>query len=356
MLFTQATADDEAEIRRMLRENPMLGRIPVSFEREPDGLGGPHLTGERRCIILARDHADGPAVGLCERIVRPGFIDGEKRMLPYLGALRISQSHRRRIAILRGGFAALRDVKRSDEWPVALTSIADDNAPARRLLTAGVAGLPTYRRVGGFVTLIVRPQRSARIRGIREIEPDGYSELAKFLDEQMRGRQFSTRWSVENLRSLEGATYLVTHDGTELIGCVSLWDQRPFRQTVVHGYPGLLSAVRPAINFVGAAFGSPRLPRPGTAVRQAFLSHLAAKDDDPEIALNLVMAALDLAARRGLDAAVIGVPADHAWRKVIERQFRNMQYATTLYGVSWPDTAQSALSRDAHVFPEVGLL
>lgn len=330
--------------------------MPVSFEREPDGLGGPELNDERRCIILARDQTDGPAIGLCERVVRRGFLDGKERMLPYLGALRIARSHRRRIAIIRGGFAALRDVEQPDEWSVALTSIADDNAPAQRLLTTGIAGLPIYRPIGRFASLIMRPRR-IRATGVRELGPGQFAELTSFLESRLRERQFSTRWTVEDLRNLPGATFLAAREGGELVGCVSLWDQQSFRQTVIHNYPWWLRAIRPTINFAGGPIGLPRLPRPGAAMRQAFLSHLVTRDDDPGIALRLVASALDLAALRGLETAVVGVPADHPWKSAIERRYRTLEFRTTLYGVSWPDPDVPRLpSTDRPVFPEIGLL
>lgn len=356
MLFTQATAEDEAEIRRLLRENPVPGRMPVSFEREPNGFAGPQLAGARRCFVLAREEANGPAIGLCERIVRSGFVDGEERLIAYLGALRVAESHRRRIAIIKGGFRALRNVERPDEWPVALTSIADDNIGAKRLLTKGISGLPTYRPIGGLVSMVMRP-RKVSTNAARELSPAQYPELSAFLEREMRWRQFSTRWTVDDLRGLTGATFLGIIKGGELMGCVSLWDQREYRQTVIHNYSPLLGAVRPMLNVLGGLIGSPQLPPPGAVLRQAFVSHLASRGSDPGIALDLVTSALDLAARRGVAAAILGVPAGHPWRTYFERRFRSIQYRTTLYGVFWQESAQARLpSARTHIFPEIALL
>ena len=159
--FALAGPDDEAEIRRMLRENPLGGGWRISLEREPNAFGGPHLPGERQQFVLARDTASGEVIGLCERLVRPAFVGGQECLLPYIGALRIAGRHRHRIAILRGGFAMLRSVEREDECSFALTSIAADNSVAQRLLTAGIAGLPTYCPAGEYVTLMMRAKPSA---------------------------------------------------------------------------------------------------------------------------------------------------------------------------------------------------
>src|SRR5262245_21827956 len=172
--FDVATLADEAEVRRLLRENPVGGRYAMSMEREPDGLAGTGLPEERRTIILARDDKTGAAIGLCERVVRPVYVDGERRMLPYIGALRIAASHRHRVSILKGGSRAVREHgARADELACALTSIASDDARARRILTAGLADLPTYKRISDYVTFVFRPRRRRPAEGIvRAIDAD----------------------------------------------------------------------------------------------------------------------------------------------------------------------------------------
>ena len=63
------------------------------------------------------------------------------------------------------------------------------------------------------------------------------------------------------------------------------------------GYPGLIGAVRPLANRVGALFGWPDLPPVGSPIRQVMLSHLAVADDSPEVFAALLDAALSEAAR-----------------------------------------------------------
>ena len=43
--FAVATRDDDAAIRRLLRENPMRGAVSVGFEREPDYFRGGEIAG-----------------------------------------------------------------------------------------------------------------------------------------------------------------------------------------------------------------------------------------------------------------------------------------------------------------------
>ena len=60
--FERAGAAQEHEVRAILRDVPLGGDWSIALTREPDGLGGLHLPGERQDIILARDSATGAAV------------------------------------------------------------------------------------------------------------------------------------------------------------------------------------------------------------------------------------------------------------------------------------------------------
>lgn len=344
--FAVAGPADEADIRRLLRDNPLGGRYGLSLEREPDAFAGHAGT-----YILARYH--GEAIGLCERVVHPVFVDGQERRLPYLGALRVAPSHRHRLPVLRGGFAALRGLERPDELPFALTAITADNTPAHRLLTAGLPGLPLYQPLTDYATLALRPRRMALAADIAAADATDLPELAAFLHRVNAGHPFAPVWKEKDLRNL-GAEHLLISRGTAGIrGCLAVWDQRAVRQVVVRRYPPLLGRLRPLVNLAAPLIGLPRLPAPGEAIRQAILSAVAVEKDDPAVLLALVAAALDQAARRGLEAVLFGCAAAHPWREVLRRRYRALEYRTTLFLVHWPEAVPvpSGLPR-----PDPGLL
>lgn len=353
--FALAGRDDEGEIRRLLRENPMGEGWRISLEREPDGFGGPHWPVERRQFVLARD--GGMAVGLCERVVRPAFVDGAERWLPYLGALRVAQSHRHRIAVLKGGFAALRSVEQTDECPFALTSIAADNAPARRVLTAGIAGLPLYRPAGRYVTRMMRTKRGGTHPGIAIAEPDRLPAIAAFLREQAAHRQFAPAWTAEALAAQAGLTLLVQQDGDAIGGVIGVWDQRATRQAVLRGLPAEMAGLRVLANLSAPLHGLPPIPAVGESIEQVFLTALATRGDDPTIALALVAGGIDHAARAGVAVATIGLPDPHPWLAPLRARFRAIEYATELFFVHWPEAAAQVDALDGGpVFPDVALL
>jgi len=57
--FELATPADDAEVRRLLRENPMPGRVSISLEREPDAGLAAEVESDVHHTVVARDPATG---------------------------------------------------------------------------------------------------------------------------------------------------------------------------------------------------------------------------------------------------------------------------------------------------------
>ncbi|HEY3146900.1 MAG TPA: hypothetical protein VGJ75_11135 [Dongiaceae bacterium] len=150
-----AVPSDDADLRALLRSNPMGGWVQVATQREPSYFAA-LATDEEHQAIIAHDAATGGAIGMCARTVRPAYIDGEIRSLGYIGELRIAPGHRHRFHIIRQGFETLRqELHEQARTPFYLTAIIADNAPARRLLESDLPGKPSYRPVAGCTTLAI---------------------------------------------------------------------------------------------------------------------------------------------------------------------------------------------------------
>ena len=363
LVFALANASDDADVRRMLRENALGGRIALTLEREPNAFSADFGLAAAHAVIIARDRASGVAIGLCERVVRRAYIDGAVQALPYLGALRVAPSHRHRIGVLRGGFEALELLaRRPVDLPFALTSITADNALAKRLLTRGLPRLPHYHPVGAFSTFALRSRRNAVASTIAAATAADLPDIAAFLQRQNARFQFAQVWSATGLRALAAADlepghFLVARRAGEIRGCLAVWDQRAFRQAVVRRYPPWMQRLRPLLNAVAPFAGTVSLPAVGEPIAQAVLSHLAVADDDRQVFLDLVAAGLDQAARRGLGAASIGFATERGLRGALLQRYRAIEYRTSLYLVHWPEAAASVSQMRAGLpHPELGLL
>lgn len=356
--FERAGPAQEHEVRAILREVALGGEWSIALAREPDGFGGPHLPGERQDMIIAREPANGAAVGLCERVVRPSFVGGRVVDLPYLGALRIVPSHRHRIAILRGGFEALREhCEQPGDFPAALTSITTDNGPARRVLTAGLRGLPHYAPLCDFSTFALRPRRSTPDPAIAPAGEADFAPLATFLAEQLVRRDCAPVWTAEALRTVPGLRVLVLREGAAITGCIALWDQRSHRQALLIDCPRWLRQWHAPANLAFRIARLPAVPEVGRAIDQVFLSIAATLGDCPHRFIRLVRTGLSEARRLGVGAVMAGVPSAHPWRAALRSAMRAIEYRTSLFAAAWPGNEDFIRQiNPERVFPEIGLL
>ncbi len=361
MIVDLAKPEDDPEIRRLLRDNPMDGAIRVSLEREPNAFLAAAVEGEPHHTVVARDPVTGRIVGMGTRAVWNAFVNGQPCRLGYLSQLRVDREARGRRHLLAAGYAALRDLRGPDELPFDITSIIADNETARRLLGRGVPGLPAYRELSGFVTLVlpaVRPsRRAARTPGtlIEPGRPDLLAEIAGCISRNRRRYQAAPFFSAEELSSPERSRGLAPEDFRvvlregRVIGCLALWDQTGFKQVVVRGYAPQLARWRPWINRIPRSLGVPRLPDPGEALPHATISHVAVDDDDSGIFQALVESAHAEACARRHAYVVIGLAAGHPWLPWLERRFRPRRYESMLYTVDWDGGAEPLDGRRAHV-------
>ncbi len=328
-----ATADDDAGLRRLLRETPMQGRARVSLEREPDFFEAARQESLRHDTVVIRDRQTGRLEAMGSRAVRELFVNGQPQRAGYLTQLRIHPERRRySVHLLRLGFEQLRRAHADDEAAFDFTAIVAGNEVARRILEAGLEGLPRYRRLEEFVSFLL-PARSRPGAGRSGIQVAAGSSalvpgILACLERFGRRHQFASRWTAENLLSPE--SFYVVCAGGRVAGCLALWDQRAYKQVVVHGYERTLERWRRVLNVFGAA-----LPPTGSTLAYAHISHVAIDDDDPRVFAALLAAVTQDAGRAGLDHLAIGFAARHPLAEVVRRSWRTREYASTLYVVQW---------------------
>ena len=140
--------------------------------------------------------------------------------------------------------------------------------------------MPAYELVGDFVTVLIPVRRRFPALPAQESDPVDLNEMADFMAGQAPGRQFAPRWTANDLSALSAFNlntddFCVVREDGRIIACAALWDQRAFKQTVIHGYAPWLRMTRPLINIAARLAGTPRLPGIGSTVAHTFVSHLA---------------------------------------------------------------------------------
>ncbi|MGZ3439457.1 MAG: GNAT family N-acetyltransferase [Polyangia bacterium] len=342
-----ASAADEPGLRALLRAVPMAGAISMGFERDPDFFCAATIEGDRHETLVLRDLESGRVVGLGSRSVRDAWINGERGRLGYLSQLRIDPAYRGG-GLLQAGFAKMLELHRAGDAPFYVTTIIADNQIARRALEKDRPGKPRYQPWAQLVTLALllgRRRRVPRLPGV-ELRPATAAELpqlVELLERNQRRFQLAPAWTAADLtdgercRGLRIEDFLVAVRDGRLVGCLAIWDQQAFKQSVVRGYRGPLRIARPAYNRLAPLVRLPTLPAPGEPVRQAYLSHFAVDGDDAGLGAALVALACDRMARSGLAYLTLGLCEGHPLLQPLRRRFLHIAYRAIVYVCYYPD-------------------
>ena len=354
MQFELAGSADDMEVRRLLRENTMKGEIQLTFEREPNSFLAASVEGDICDIVIARHGGSDRLVGLGSRAVMNAYVNGREARIGYLGQLRIDRTHGGTFRVLKRGFAKVRDLHEDGETPFYITTVVSDNHPARRVLEAGLEGLPRYEPIATLVTLTipVTGRRRLTTGGVRRGDEECLDGIAKCLARNGRSHQFTPVWSCTDLLSSERTRGLRLRDfqlatrGGEVVGCLACWDQRDFKQIVIRGYGRRLTCAKPFINLASPLLGTPRLPPPGKELQMAFISHVAVDSSDSDVFLALLNAAYYDARQRRLDYLTLGFTVDNPLLDVVRKAYSCRQYRSIVYVVYWEDGEKAVRSLD----------
>lgn len=365
--FELATPADDADLRQVLADTPMAGRISVAFRREPSYFDAGVVDGRFRQVVAARDLGTGRIIGFGSRSVAERYVNGRPEGIGYLSNLRLHEKHRNGSLVARG-YAYFRRLHSDGRARLYLTTIAEDNEAAIDMLTCRRAGLPAYHFAGRYHTIaLARSQGANRARNdksiaIRPAEAvDVPMALGLWNNVGVR-RQFFPCYTSEDFFSSNGAfrglnaeDLLLAFRHGELIGTMASWDQSAFRQTVINGYSAALRLLRPLYNQWASWRGEPKLPKPGQRIRYRSAALFVVADDNLECARALLDAALKRQPQSS-DYLLLGLHEFDPLLSVLRDQPARW-YTTRLYYVCWEDGEELRQSLDGRTpYLELGSL
>lgn len=359
-----ATADDDAEVRALLRRSVIPGAVRVAFTREPDYFLGEGLAGSSDVTIVARRGGVLVAVGRCSVLTL--FVNGRPQRVGYLGELRMAPGTPASPRLLRDGYAFLAEL--TDGWGVEryVTSIADDNDRARRVLAhGGRFGLPAYRPIARLVTLVAPVTRRASVgasspTNAPAIDHAPESELTEFLQSQAKGVQLGLcwdrgQWEALSQHGLSSDAFSAVRRHGRVVATGAVWDQRAFRQTVIDGYSSAMRVARPFINAIMTLRSLPPLPAPGE--RLAMGAVCGATVTDPNDWTVLWQELNQSASASGLLWLAVVRDVRDPDLALLRRTLAAREYRTTLFDVALSGRPHGDADWDGRLFrPEVGLL
>jgi hypothetical protein len=290
--ITLAERDDDAELRSLLRDNPMNGSMQVTFEREPDFFAACAIRGSFHQVGVGRELESGHIVGLGTRSVAEAFVNGRPASFGWLSDLRLAPAYRGGTLVARG-YRFLRQLHGDGRAKLYGTVIFHDNQTALRTIATARAGLPVYNDLGimrcpGINLRRRKPVITANcetIRGRRELLP----EIVDCLNRNNARKQFAPVHDVETFihgnrwKDFQLSDFYVARRNDKVIGVVGRWDQTAFKQTRVISYGKRLRWMVPAANAVQSLLGAPAFPEAGQYVPFFYVSFIAVDQDDAEV-------------------------------------------------------------------------
>ena len=321
-----AEVRDDDTLRTMLRGNPMPSWVSMSIEREPSIFAGLNRFGSEKVAIA---HEGKSPVGMYMCAAHPLHINGNQRSLGYLGALRVNPTFRHRLRVLRAGFDSIRTLSGMASSSTWYTSIAADNLPARRLLEAGIGGLPRYEPMGELVTLALPRSRGRRLGLWQRVAREELGAACENHNRIAARYQLSPSLNPESAAA-SGAHFYAHHAHGQMAGNMALWDQREYKQVVARAYRPPLPWLLPLYNAWAKLAHRVELPRAGAALDLTFLAFLTPGTEDPDTVIPLVQDALALCPSRTLS---FGLHASHQALPALLKAFRPLTYRTIIYSV-----------------------
>ena len=365
--FELARPQDDDDLRALFAATPMDGDVQVRLEHDPAVLRQ-HARGDRlQQTIVCRDRLDGRVIGAGSRHVSRRYVNGRLRPVGYLGGLRCLPEHRSRGLVARG-YGFLKELHQDHRADFYLTTIAADNASAERVLTGGRAGLPDYRRIGRFCTLLCPPRRH-RIRPrrdqaeIQEAEAGDLPAIARLVQHSGPDRQFFPDYRAGDFQDSAGTFHglplekiLVARRGGRLVGLLASWDQSSFRRAVIAGYTAPWNWLRPAWNAWASLCRRPRMPAVGEPLDYLTAACPLVANSEPGLFAELLDTALDRQLPNRSTSLTLGL-AENDPLLDVARKRRWREYVTNIFLVSWPDTRPDLPTLDHRpLYLELGCL
>jgi len=345
-----AAPEDDGDILKLLRDNPVPGNIAISYERSPSYFHGCGVMGDFQQTVLVRQRSDGRLAGLGCRAIKRLYVNGVATDVGYLGQLRVDHGFQGR-RLVSAGFRYLRNLDRDGRTDGYITTILEGNPVAEAVLVRRPGtSLPLYRQIDRLHTLAitVRPYRPNLRSGIEigNASPGDLKDIIRFYRCHGPERQFfpvleeaDFKPGSQRIRDLRIGDLLVARKGGRICGVSGLWDQSSYKQPVVRGYSGALCWGRHPYNLYARCRGEQPLPASGQVISLAYAAFTCVAGNDPAIYDRLLRALCSLAAERGYGRLLAG-HTEHDPLLAVARRYAHIPYVSRLYTACWKEESR----------------
>lgn len=345
-IFQLANENDEAELREILKNNPIDGEISIVFKRDPNYFYATQIGNRFNQVMIVKNRRIDKIVGLGNRAIYPAYVNGKICHLGYLSNLRLDNNYRNSLLLSRG-YQYLKSLHQDKKTPIYITTIIEDNKFANNLLTSQRAGLPIYHNFGIYHTIAISLSgKKIKKKGNFEIKKGSIERLDDIIDCIHRNgsqKQFYPFYTKEEfvsgngiLRDFKIEDFYLALKKDKIIGVLAKWDQTNFKQTVVTSYKGKMKLVKPLYNLYARVFRYSPLPKPNSPLNYFYISFIAIDSNNPQIFQELLQAVYNDTIGLRYPYFLVGLHSRDPLLKAV-REYPHITYKSCLYIVYWED-------------------
>lgn len=339
-----ATPADNDGLLVLTRLTPMSGRITIRIDRDPDFFALARHRGQSEVFVALRD---GEVVASFSITLAEVYAGGRVRRGAYIADLKARPGLSFTRVLPRLFHAASEYVKVHDVELVWCVVAAGNERVAP--LLAGRSGLPPFVPAGRFIVdelVNIGVMRAARSTYVIDEASAGDIEVLDVLRTSFnRTRELAP---VSPGDAPDGTiARLVARHGSRIVAALDLFDPDRLKHNVLLGAPLSTRLALDVLRPVSNAFGGPRLPRIGEAVRLAYIRRFACEAGHTAAFTELVVRARAIAANHGFTFTAIGLherdPLRSALSWMPRFSFSSFAYVASLQNPSPLDAVRSGV-------------
>jgi len=227
-------------------------------------------------------------------LIYKGFVGGQINEISYIGNFCIDKKYRGRGLFYQLAEHILKEYDQKGEFGFCM--ILQGNKSAERYFDERkrlLATMPVYQKIGSYETrsiLITKRKRIINKYQIRKAEKTDVKSILNLLhleyDKKMLAQEINVKIFNENISRRDGfniENYLLAFDGQDLVGVCATWDMKSIRRTRILKYKRRILIIKMLYKIIASILGYPSLPKPGEALKEVYITHIAVIGKNPKI-------------------------------------------------------------------------
>lgn len=356
--FELAQSTDNNQLQNLLNKTAMDGWVQITLKKEPHFFDAVSVGHPFHETVIGRDSETGSIIACGSRAIKAAYVNGIPQDIGYLSNLRIASPWQRTMTLVRG-YRFLRTLHYRKNVPLYLTTIIEDNAYAKQILTSERAGLPAYKDYGAFHTFLIPiiKEGFSAPSGlvVRKAALESFDEVISFINGEGLKKQFYPVYTKEHfmssnqfLRDLNIEHVYVAYDNNAIIGVIGAWDQTAFKQIVTDKYNNLVRYTYPLYNMWAHMRGTPPLPRAGETLRCLYICMVAIKNNNTDILRVLLNQCMIDMHSRQINYCLIGFHEKDPLMNALA-SIKKIALKSRLFVVYWEDGEKAVESLDSRI-------